>query len=239
MKTVHQVSELTGVSIRTLHYYDSIGLLKPTQITSSGYRLYDGDALGKLQTILLFRELQFPLKEIGEIMGRPDFDRNEAIRQQTELLKLRRDRLDELIALCQKITEKGEGIMDFSAFDETKIKEYENEAREKWGNTEAFAEYENKTAGRSHKETKDTGEAFMEIFAQAGKIKDLPPDSPEAKETVRKVQTFITENYYTCTTQILKGLGQMYVCDERMKANIDKAGGEGTAEFVSKAIELY
>lgn len=235
MKTVHQVSGLTGISIRTLHYYDSIGLLKPSEITPSGYRLYDDSALERLQTILLFRELQFPLKEIGEILSSPDFDRKEALKQQAELLKLRRDRLNELI----KMIETGVDTMDFSAFDETKIKEYEKEAREKWGKTEAFAEYEKKTADRTSEETKDTGDAFMEIFARAGQIKDAAPDSAEAQAVVKEIQSFITENYYTCTDEILKGLGQMYVFDERMKANIDKVGGEGTAEFVSKAIELY
>ncbi|MBR2316191.1 MAG: MerR family transcriptional regulator [Clostridia bacterium] len=239
MKTVHQVSGLTGVSIRTLHYYDSIGLLKPTEVTSSGYRLYDDNALATLQTILLFRELQFPLKEIGEIMGKPDFDRKEALKQQTELLKLRRDRLDELISFSEKLIETGVDTMDFSAFDEKKIKEYEKEAKEKWGKTAAFAEYEKKTADRTSEETKTMGDAFMEIFVRAGQIKDTAPDSTEAQAVVKEIQSFITENYYTCTDEILKGLGQMYVFDERMKANIDKAGGEGTAEFVSKAIELY
>lgn len=129
--------------------------------------------------------------------------------------------------------------MGFSAFDERKIKEYENEAREKWGRTEAFAEYKKKTADRTSEGIKDTGDAFMEIFARAGQIKDSAPDSDEAQAVVKEIQSFITENYYACTTEILKGLGQMYVFDERMKANIDKAGGEGTAVFVSKAIELY
>ena len=125
MKTVNEVSRLSGVSVRTLRYYDSIGLLKPTGHTDAGYRLYDDAALERLQQILLFRELQFPLKEISRIMQSPDYDRKKALSQQIALLTMKKEHLERLIASAKQI-EKGEPAMkqpDFSAFDTRRMDE--------------------------------------------------------------------------------------------------------------------
>ena len=116
MKTVKEVSKLTGISIRTLHHYDAIGLLKPTRVTEAGYRLYDSKALERLQAILLFRELQFPLKEIGRILDSPGFDPVSALEQQIKLLQLQRERLDALITHAQNLQKKGEWIMKFKGY---------------------------------------------------------------------------------------------------------------------------
>lgn len=116
MKTISQVAKLTGVSIRTLQYYDEIGLLKPSGLTSAGYRLYDEDALQSLQQILFFRELDFSLKDIMKIMQNPDFDRIAAFKKQKELLLLKRNRIDRLIQLLSRL-EKGEPCMSFKEFD--------------------------------------------------------------------------------------------------------------------------
>ena len=113
MKTVKEVSCLTGVSIRTLHYCDSIGLLRPTQITESGYRLYDEMALERLQYILLFRELRFSLKEINVIMSCPSFDRNQALDQQIKLLQLPKEHIENLIDLAREIQMIGVQALDF------------------------------------------------------------------------------------------------------------------------------
>ena len=145
MWTVKQVSERTGVSIRTLHHYDAIGLLKPTTITQSGYRLYDDAALERLQSILLFRELEFPLKDIKVIIDSPNFDKKEALKQQIELLTLKRKQIDGLISLAQNIIDNGGNKMDFSAFDKREMEQYAKEAKERWGSTAAYAEYEEKT----------------------------------------------------------------------------------------------
>ena len=126
MKTVHEVSELSGVSIRTLQYYDRIGLLSPTDRTGAGYRLYDDAALEKLQQILLFRELQFPLKDIMEIVNRPDFDRSKALEQQIELLNLKKEHIENLIDLAVGIKALGVKEMTregFEAFDSRKLDE--------------------------------------------------------------------------------------------------------------------
>lgn len=116
MKTISQVAKLTGISIRTLQYYDEIGLLKPSDLTQSGYRLYDDEALQRLQQILFFRELGFKLKDIREILESPDFDRIAAFKKQKELLLLKRNRTEKLIQLLSRL-EKGEQCMSFKEFD--------------------------------------------------------------------------------------------------------------------------
>ena len=116
MKSISQVAKLTGVSIRTLQYYDKIGLLKPSGLTAGGYRMYDDDAIQTLQQILFFRELGFPLKEIKQILEKPDFDRLSSFKKQKELFLLKRDRLDRLIQLLEHL-EKGETCMSFKEFD--------------------------------------------------------------------------------------------------------------------------
>ena len=126
--------------------------------------------------------------------------------------------------------------MDFSSFDTTKIDRYAREAKEKWGKTKAYQEFEVKTAGKDMAATSDK---LMDIFREFGEIRHLSPASPEAQALVKKLQNFITANYYTCTEQILFGLGQMYAAPGEMNENIDKAGGEGTGAFARDAITIY
>ncbi len=130
MKTVNEVSKLTGVSIRTLQYYDQIGLLKPAEYTESGYRLYDDAALERLQQILLFRELEFPLKDIKNIVTGPDFDKTRALEQQMELLELKKEHIENLLNLCRNLKTRGVRTLNFSAFDSSKLDEYSKKAKE-------------------------------------------------------------------------------------------------------------
>lgn len=232
MKTVKEVSQLTGVSVRTLHHYDAIGLLKPTRITDSGYRLYDDTALRRLNAILLLRELEFPLKEIGQILDSPGFDPISALEDQIRLLELKREHLDRVIAHARSIQKTGVIPLNFKPYDTTEQERYAAEAKERWGNTKAYQEYEQR--GKQSAE-----DAMMDIFREIGQLRELSPDAPEAQALVQKLQNHITASYYTCTRQILSGLGQMYAADDRFRANIDAAGGEGTAEFAAKAIEIY
>lgn len=141
MKTVKEISRLTGISVRTLHYYDEIDLLKPTKITDAGYRLYDDTALERLHSILLFRELQFPLKEIKAILDHADFDIKTALKEQIMLLELQRNRLDEIIISARELFMKGAENMNFSVFDKTEIEKYAAEAKQKWGNTDVYREF--------------------------------------------------------------------------------------------------
>lgn len=234
MKTVKEISRLTGVSVRTLHYYDEINLLKPTETTDAGYRLYDDTALERLHNILLFRELKFPLREIKAILDSDNFDKESALKEQIKLLEMQKNRLDEIINSARKLLMKGNDNMNFSAFDKSKIEKYADEAKKKWESTAAYKEFAEK-----HLDSDDKAEEFMQIFAEIGKIKSLEPDSETAQNMIKKLQNFITENYYNCTDDILKGLGQMYIADERLKNNIDSAGGDGTAEFTAKSIMIY
>lgn len=239
MKTVKEVSRMTGVSVRTLHHYDAVGLLKPTRVTEAGYRLYDDGAMGRLQTILLFRELQFPLKQIREILDSPGFDPMEALEQQIVLLELQRQHLDQLIAHARQIQKTGVMDMNFKPFDKTEVEEYAAQAKAKWGRTDAYKEYEQRTAGRTPEQMKSDGDRLMDIFTEFGAIRHTDPGSGEAQALVGKLKQFITDHYYTCTNQILRGLGQLYTAGDSVTENIDRAGGEGTAEFVHRAIECF
>ena len=239
MMTVNEVSKLTGVSIRTLQYYDKIGLLHPAKYTEAGYRLYDDAALETLQQILLFRELEFPLKEIKEIIGSPDFDRSKALGQQIELLKLKKEHIENLIELAEGIKLLGVRNLKFDAFDTRKIDEYAAQAKASWGQTPAYKEYEEKAKGRTREEDKKIYQGMIDIFAEFGAIRKSDPASGEAQALVKKLQDYITEHMYTCTNEILSGLGKMYAGGGDFTKNIDSFGGEGTAEFASKAIEYY
>ena len=239
MKTVKEVSRITGVSVRTLHHYDAIGLLRPTKITDAGYRLYDDAALARLQSILLFRELEFPLQEIKDILDRPNFDPKDALEDQIQLLELRKQHLDDLISHARNIQKTGVISMNFKPFDTAEMDAYAAEAKAKWGKTDAYKEYEKKSSGQNKDKQKFDGDALMAKFAEIGKLRHLSPEAPEVQEAVAGIQAFITAHYYSCTKQIFAGLGQMYVADDRFRQNIDAAGGEGTAAFVSRAIEVY
>lgn len=239
MMTVNEVSKLTGVSIRTLQYYDKIGLLSPTAYTQAGYRQYDSATLEWLQQILLFRELEFPLKDIKNIMSSPDYDKGKAIEQQIALLELKKEHLENLITLARGIKLTGVNYMDFTAFDTSKIDEYARQAKENWGKTEQYKEFEEKSRKRSPSDEKALGEEIMKIVAKFGELKDNQASDPIVEEQVRLLQNFITEHFYKCTDEILSQLGLMYAGGGEFTENINAVGGNGTAEFANKAIQAY
>ena len=239
MMTVHEVSTLTGVSIRALQYYDEIGLLPPAQYTEAGYRLYNDAALERLQQILLFRELEFPLKEIRRILDSPGFDRSKALEQQIALLTLKREHIDNLIRMARTVKLTGGITMDFEAFDKKKLEEYAAQARKTWGATPEYKEFEQKNSGKTPAEMKQTGDGLMTLLAEFGSMKDGDPAAPEVQAQVRRVQDYITEHYYTCTDRIFAQLGKMYGSGGEFTENIDKAGSPGTAVFASEAIRIY
>lgn len=236
MLTVSEVCKLTGVSIRALHHYDAIGLLRPAAVTDAGYRLYDDASLFRLAQILLFRELEFPLAEIKRILENPAYDAKEALRDQLQLLKLRRKRLDEIIEQTKTMLEKGDTAMDLSAFKNEEYEQYAREAKKKWGDTPAYAEYGANLEKNGAAAIGTAGEKLMRRFSAFGALRGDDPAGEKAQAAVRSLQSFITENFYNCTDEILAGLGEMYAADERFKKNIDAAGGEGTADFVREAI---
>ena len=242
MMTVKEVSRCTGVSVRALRYYDKIGLLKPDAFSEAGYRLYADAALQRLQKILLFRELQFSLKDIAFMLDHPaDQAIEAALESQIRILRMKQHRLGQVINLALEYREKGEMTMDFTAFDTSKIKEYENEARQRWGHTPAFKEWEKAQSNGADDFTPQSyaaQAAQMEKFFKAfGELMDKTPGDPQVQALVREYQTYITDNYYDCTDEILVSLADMYVQDERFTQNMDLAGGKGCAAFVSAAIK--
>ena len=235
---IKEFAEITGVSVRTLHYYDEIGLLKPACVDEfTGYRFYDEGSLLRMQEILFYRELDFSLKSIAEILSSPDYDKNQALKEQKHLLTLKKERLERLISAIDGAV-KGENVM--KAFDNSEFEKYKYEAKEKWGNTDAYKEHIEKTKNYSGDKWNRLAEAMNDILAEFAVCmkNNEEPDSAEVQELVKSLQNHITENYYLCTNDILSGLGQMYVSDERFKNNIDKHA-DGTAKFVSEAIKIY
>ena len=168
MMTVHEVSRIAGVSIRTLHYYDRIGLLHPTERTDSGYRQYNDADLVRLQHILLFRELEFPLKEIRMILNRPDFDRGQVLQQQIELLEQKKEHIENLISFAQGIRWLGVKYMDFKAFDRSKLDDYSRQAKERYGKTPEYREMQEKAKGRTKEEEQLMADRFILLFREAG-----------------------------------------------------------------------
>ena len=235
---IKEFAAFTGVSVRTLHYYDEIGLLIPARVDkSTGYRYYDEQSLLRMQEILFYRELDFSLKSIGEILSSPHYDKNKALTEQRQLLTLKKERLERLIAAVDRAME-GEIVM--TAFDNSTFETYKAEAKEKWGKTDAYKQHEEKTGNYSKKKWNDLAAGMDDIMAQFALCmkNGCSPVSSEAQQLVKALQNHITENYYNCTNQILAGLGQMYVADERFKNNIDKHL-DGTAAFICEAIASY
>lgn len=239
MKTVAEVSRLTGVSVRTLHHYDAIGLLKPAEVTEAGYRLYDEAALERLFQILVYRELGFSLKEIQDLLDAPDYDRNRTLDRQTALLRAKVTHLQEQIQFANSIKQIGVNQMDWKKFDPRKIDDYSAQAQTLYGKTEAYQEYKQKSKNRSRDQEMGLGGQVMDFFAELGQLRHLSPESEEVQAWVSRLQAFFTEHYYNCTPQILLGLSQMYAAGGSMTDNIDAAGGPGTGEFARKAIEVY
>lgn len=195
MKTVKQVSELSGISVRTLQYYHEIGLLEPTKLTDSGYRLYDDGALETLQQILFFKELDFSLKEIKGIIEDPAYDKTAAYRQQKQLLEAKRKRLDKMICLLEKL-EQGERCMSFAEFDTKEYfdmlsdfrREHEDAVIKSFGSMGAFDEWVDKWKGKESILVDAAMEHYgsMEQFVAA--MKNNMERMPDLMERGRKLR---------------------------------------------------
>ncbi|MGX6443919.1 MerR family transcriptional regulator [Neobacillus sp. K501] len=234
---VKEVADLVGVSVRTLHHYDEIGLLIPEETTESGYRVYSDENLETLQQILFFKELGFPLKKIKEILLSPSFDRQEALEMQRKMLLEKRSRLDKMIGTLEKTIQHSKGEIQmsnkekFEGFDFSH-NPYEQEARERWG--DKAVDEANEKAAKMRKFDQDK---FNEIYRNLAAIRHLAPDSQEAQAGIKEWFVYLNKmgNY---SLEAFKGLGQMYVDDERFTKNIDQFG-EGLAKFMRDAMAVY
>ncbi|MDF9759971.1 DNA-binding transcriptional MerR regulator [Peribacillus simplex] len=232
---VKELAGLVGISVRTLHYYDEIGLLSPEETTDSGYRLYSNENLEMLQQILFFRELDMPLKEIKQMISSTSFDKQEALRQHQKMLLEKRSQLDKLINTVDKSIKhmKGEIQMTdkekFEGFDFSQ-NPYEEEARERWGD-KAVDESKAKVAGMS----KDAQKIVSDIYIKLASIRTASPESEEAQKAIKEWYDCLNNNFGTYSPEAFKGLGQMYVDDQRFTKNIDQYG-DGLAKFMCDAM---
>jgi DNA-binding transcriptional MerR regulator len=244
--TVKAVAEFAGVSIRAIHHYDKIGLLVPAGTSPSGYRLYSESNLERLQEILFFKELGFGLQEIKTIMDGAGYDRKEALRSHKQILFEKKKRLDNLIGLVEKTlaTMERKATMSndelFDGFDDAKIEEYKKEAKERWGETDAFKESERKTSkyGKADwDEIKvESGDIFTKLAALMAEGKSPADDA--VQEQIGRWFKHINDRFYACTPEIFRGLADMYVGDARFTATYDKVR-PGLAQFKRDAMHIY
>lgn len=239
---VKEVAELVGVSVRTLHYYDEIGLLTPDSTTESGYRLYSDDNLDTLQQILFFRELGFSLKEIKRILGSPSFNRQEALIMHRKMLRKKRDQLDKMLGTIDKTIKHLKG--EFEMTNEEKFRgfdfshnPYEEEARKIWGD-KTVDDSNTKIAGMSEDKQRALVEEMESIYRRLATLRHGPPESDEAQAAIKAWYDLLNANFSTYSPETFKTLGQMYVDDERFTESIDRFG-KGLAVFMRNAMAVF
>lgn len=244
---VKEVADMVGVSVRTLHHYDQIGLLQPESINPAGYRLYSDDDLEKLQQILFFKEIDFSLQEIKTILTSPDFDRERALRAHKDLLIEKKQRLAEIIKAVEKTINSIAGGVKmkpkemFEAFDMTEIErhkeKYAEEVKQKY-DPQVVAESERQTSAYTKDDWAEIMAKGEENYKKIIALMDKGPADPQVQELIEEKRQHITDYFYNCTPEIFRGLGDLYVMDERFTANIDKHK-EGLAKFLREAMIIY
>jgi DNA-binding transcriptional MerR regulator len=248
--TIHEIAKLAGVTLRTLRHYDDAGLLHPAKRSEAGYRLYTDGELLRLQQILFFKELDFPLKKIKEILSDPGFERAKALRMQADYLMERAQRYEALSRLAQKTLKnmEEENDMDkneiFKGFDYEKMmedqKKYEAEVTERWGHTDAYKVSKQRSAKYKKEDwERISGEQTQSLNELIALYKSgVTPEDEKTQAVTRKMHRFIHEHFYPCPLQFFGCLGEMYVTDERFTAFYDNHA-EGLAAYYSKAIQYY
>lgn len=238
MLRIGEAARALGVSERTLRLYDQLGLVKPSAVSPAGYRLYDGAALARLQAALFYRELGFPLKEIAQMLSGDGAELGAALRDHRALLLLRRQHLDRLISLVDDTLEGQDMTKHRTSLEDIQEakRRYADEARARWGHTAAYQASQDK--GRDEQQELAVAGQADEIFQAFAELRSLPPEDAKVQALVGRWQAFISEHHYPCSKEILAGLGQMYVGDERFTQNLDRFG-EGTARLMSEAIAHY
>lgn len=239
--TVNQLAKIAGVSVRTLHYYDEIGLLKPSYIRENGYRCYEEKELLKLEQILFFKELEFPLEDIIRIITASDFNTLEALAEQRKFLELKKARINSLISTIDKTINTlkgGEKIMNNTkATTQDQIEEYKKEAKKRWGNTDAYKQSEERTKHWTQEDYKRLTEDANKFTQKFADTMDKGFDSSEFQSLIAKHYQSMGM-FYDCSVEMYRKLGEMYVSDSRFKAFYDKYR-PGLAEFMQKAINHF
>lgn len=234
--SIGEMAKLCGVSVRTLHYYDHIGLLCPETAADSGYRRYTAADVERMQQIVFYRELDFPLKDIHRILTDPQYDKGQALRRQRHLLQLKRQRVDTLLTLLEDALEGDRTMENLNDMDyETARQRYAEEAKARWGHTDAWAESQRREKGRTPAQQSALMEGMDDIFRRIAALRHGDPAGAEAQAAVAAWQAFITENFYHCSDEMLGGLGEMYGADERFRESMDRFGA-GTTDFLRGAI---
>lgn len=247
MYKIKEVADFAGISIRTLHHYDHIGLLQPAETTEAGYRLYTKENLERLQQILFFKEIGFSLQEIKEILDRPNFDRKKALENHRELLLKKKQRLETMLQTVQKTIQSLEGGIEmsgqdlFKGFDMSEIEEhqkkYSEEAKQRYGKERVEA-VEKRTSQYTKEDWARIQATTEDIYRRIAERMDHEPSDPEVQKAVAEWRQFITDHYYDCTLEIFRGLGDLYVDDPRFTKNIDKFQ-PGLAKFLREAMHYY
>lgn len=246
LRTVSEVAELTGVTVRTLHHYDAMGLLTPSERSESGYRLYAPEDLTRLREVLTWRKLGVPLREIGSLLDDPDVDRLEVLRRQREAITKQSAQLGELASAIDDAIAKYDGSAQMSKTDQSIIDalggfdpaEYEAEAQQSWGETDAYAESQRRTAAygpEDWKQIKAEGDEIVAVLAELHAA-GASPDADEVLAAAERHRQHITARFYECTPDIHRGLGEMYVRDERFRESIELGDRRvGFADFLREA----
>ncbi len=253
--SVHQLARLASVSVRTLHFYDETGLLKPTKVKSNGYRIYEEKELLRLQQILFFRELDFSLAEIKKIIDAPGFDILNALKDQKKLIEMKRGRIDELLKtitktikhmendsqkIIKKSMTKNMAMKDeevFEGFNDDKMEQYKKEAKERWGNTDAYKQSMERTKNwtkADYARIKTEQDGLMKEFVVH---MDTGVKSPEIQKLVARHRAGIAQ-FYDLSNEMYRNLANMYVADDRFGA-FYRMYHKDLAEFLRDAINYH
>lgn len=238
MMSIGETAKALEISLRALRHYDKIGLVKPSAVSMAGYRSYDAQALARLQAVLFYKELGFSLKDIAAMLAGPEAEVIRALSSHRELLLLKKQRIQELIELVDSTiggTRMSRPRTTLKDIQDAK-RSYALEARERWGEHEAYAA--SQAHRRSEEEELAVAGRMDDIIAAFADCRALPASDAKVQALVGRWQDFISSHHYPCSPEMLKGLGEMYMADERFTASLDRFG-EGTARLMSEAIALY
>jgi DNA-binding transcriptional MerR regulator len=240
--TVGELAKLTGITVRTLHHYDEIGLVQPSDRTRAGYRLYGDDDVLRLQQVLVYKELGLPLDEIAAVLDDPAHSRGDALQRHRAALLAKRARLDAMLASLDAAIrhEKGttmEANEVKALFDGFDHEQYNDEAQQNWGNTDAYKESTRRTKQYGKAEWTAIRAGWDAVFARYAELMaaGAPADDPRVQAAVAAHRDHITRWFYPCSVEIQRGLAEMYVADERFAANIDRFA-PGLSRYVRDAI---